>query len=242
VADPIFEHPRPASGYDPLDPDRTDLQVYLAIAGELAARQVLDVGCGTGTFALLLAARGFDVTAVDPAAASVDIARNKPGAERVRWIHGDATALPPLAVDLATMTGNAAQQIVSPDDWAGTLRGVHAALRPGGHLVFEMRDPASGGWLQWNRDATHQIMNVAGVGAVETWCDLVDVSVPLVTFRWTWVFALDGEVLTSDSTVVFRERDEVEATLVEQGYLVTDVRDAPDRPGREFVFFARRPA
>jgi hypothetical protein len=48
-------------------------------------------------------------------------------------------------------------------------------------------------------------------------------------------------VLTSDSTLRFRARDEVEATLIEQGYVVDEVRDAPDRPGRELVFFASRP-
>ena len=51
----------------------------------------------------------------------------------------------------------------------------------------------------------------------------------------------DGEVLTSDSTLRFREREEVEAELAAHGYVVEDVRDAPDRPGRELVFVARRP-
>lgn len=32
----------------------------------------------------------------------------------------------------------------------------------------------------------------------------------------------------------------VEEVLVAQGYVVADVRDAPDRPGREFVFLTRR--
>jgi hypothetical protein len=62
-----------------------------------------------------------------------------------------------------------------------------------------------------------------------------------VTFRWTYRFAVDGQVLTSDSTLRFREREEVERDLVAHGYVVDDVRDAPDRPGREFVFLARRP-
>jgi len=101
MADDLFEHPRLAAVYDPLDPDRGDLDAYAAIAAELGADRVLDVGCGTGTFALLLAGRGIEVTGVDPAGGSLQVARAKPGAERVRWIHGDATALPPLQVDLA---------------------------------------------------------------------------------------------------------------------------------------------
>jgi hypothetical protein len=60
-----------------------------------------------------------------------------------------------------------------------------------------------------------------------------------VSFRWTYVFP-DGEVLTSDSTLRFREREEVEDVLLAEGYDVADVRDAPDRPGRELIFVARR--
>ncbi len=75
----VFEHPRLAAIYDALDADRSDLGVYLGIAEELGARRVLDVGCGTGTFAILLADRGFEVTGVDPALASLDVARAKPG-------------------------------------------------------------------------------------------------------------------------------------------------------------------
>ena len=80
VADAIFEEPRLAEIYDPLDPDRSDLDAYAALAGEFSAVSVLDVGCGTGTLACLLAARGLEVIAADPAAASLDVARRKPGA------------------------------------------------------------------------------------------------------------------------------------------------------------------
>jgi len=238
MADPIYEHPRLAALYDPLDPDRSDLDVYAGIVNDLGATRVLDVGCGTGCFALLLAAAGLEVIAVDPARASLDVARAKPGADRVDWIHGDATTLPPLSVDVATMTGNVAQAIADDAHWDATLRGIHGALRSGGHLVFETRDPAREAWREWHDDA-HEIAEIDGVGAVEHWGELTDVSLPFVTFRWTVVFS-DGEVLTSDSTLRFREREEVEAALVEHGFVVDEVRDAPDRPGREFVFVARR--
>lgn len=236
--DPIFEHPRLAAIYDELDPDRSDLDAYLAIAAEFGATSVLDVGCGTGTFALLLAERGLKVIGLDPADASLAVARAKPGAESVRWIHGAVTALPPLAVDLATMTGNVPQAIGDASDWEATLAGIHHALRPGGHLVFETRDPAFEGWREWH-DTSHTFTEVERVGIVEHWGELTDVSLPLVTFRWTFVFP-DGEVLTSDSTLRFRERDEVEAALTAHEYVVDDVRGAPDRPGREFVFIARK--
>ncbi len=42
---------------------------------------------------------------------------------------------------------------------------------------------------------------------------------PLVSFRQTWVFQADGQVLTLDSTLRFRERDEVEDTLLAHGYV-----------------------
>ncbi len=240
MVDDIFEHPRLVAIYDALDPDRSDLKVYVDIADELRAHSVLDVGCGTGTFALLLADRGLGVIGVDPAGGSLTVARSKAGAERVRWIHGDATSLPPMQVDLATMTANVAQAIVDEPDWEGTLHGVYAALRPGGHLVFETRDPAYRAWREWNRSASYCSTEIQGVGGVESWVDVTDVRWPLVSFRTSWVFASDGRVLTSDSTLRFRERDEVEAALVAHGYAVDDGRDAPDRPDREFVFLARR--
>ncbi len=240
MADRLFEDPRLARICDPLDPDRSDLEVYAGIVGELGAGSVLDVGCGTGTFACLLAERGIDVVGVDPAGASLDVARAKLGADRVRWLHGEAATLPPLHVDLATMTGNVAQVFLTDEDWRRALSGVCYALRPGGRFVLETRDPARAAWREWNRDQTHVTTVIPGVGLVEAWCDLTDVADSLVSFRSTFVFESDGSVVTSDSTLRFRNREEVESSLQSAGYVVNEVRGAPDRPGCEFVFIASR--
>jgi len=240
VPDAAFSDPRLAAVYDPLDPDRPDLAVYAGIADELGARTVLDVGCGTGTLACLLAARGLTVTALDPAAASVEVARRKPGAGLVDWVVGDAGSLPPLAVDLVTMTANVAQAFLTDTAWAATLRAAHGALRPGGHLVFESRDPARRAWEEWDRARTTTSAVVAGVGRVESWVEVLDVAGDLVTFRETFVFDRDGAVLTSKSTLRFRTRAELVESVTAAGLVVTDVRDAPDRPGRELVVLARR--
>jgi len=68
----------------------------------------------------------------------------------------------------------------------------------------------------------------------------LDVDGDLVSFRSTFVFETDGAVLTSASTLRFRHRDEVTASLTAAGYAIDEVRQAPDRPGRELVFIARR--
>lgn len=139
------------------------------------------------------------------------------------------------------MTANVAQAITDPHTWHKTLRGAYEALRPGGHLVFETRAPARRAWEEWTRENSYRVTEIPGVSSVESWVQLIEVSLPLVTFRWTYVFAADRQVLTSDSTLRFREREDVEQDLVAHGYVVEDVRDAPDRPGRELVFLARRP-
>ena len=69
---------------------------------------------------------------------------------------------------------------------------------------------------------------------------MTDVDGDLVTFESPNVFEADGVVITSRSTVRFRSRDQIESSLAQSGFIVDDVRDAPDRPGRELVFVARR--
>lgn len=240
MVDALFGVRRLAWVYDALDAERGDLEHYVAMVREFAAERVLDVGCGTGELACWLGRLGVEVVGVDPAEASLEVAKGKEFADRVRWIHGDATTLPPLEVDLAVMTGNVAQVFLTDEEWAATLSAIRDALRPGGRFVFETRDPARRGWEEWTREQTHQVKSVADGETVESWTDLTSVELPFVSFRGTYVFKSDGAVLTSDSTLRFRERDEVEASLTDAGFAVDDVREAPDRPGKEFVFVSSR--
>ena len=156
----------------------------------------------------------------------------------VSWILGDTTTLPPLAVDAVTMTGNVAQVFLSADEWSTTLNAAHAALHGGGHLVFESRDPTYRGWKEWTQE--HSIsFNDTVAGRVEHWVELTDVAWPLVSFRHSFRFLASGEVITSESTLRFRDRQEITPSLDSNGFTIVDVRDAPDRPGREFMIIAR---
>src|SRR3954463_6752685 len=95
MADAHFAEPRLVALYDVLEGERDDLDAYLAIAEELGARSVVDVGGGTGTLTCLLAARGLDVVGVDPAAASLQAPPRKPHARPVRGGAGGQGRTPP---------------------------------------------------------------------------------------------------------------------------------------------------
>jgi SAM-dependent methyltransferase len=64
--------------------------------GALEHAPALDLGCGRGTHAIQLAARGWDVTGVDLVPKAVDDARQAAATagQNVRFIVGDVTAMP----------------------------------------------------------------------------------------------------------------------------------------------------
>ncbi len=97
MPDAIFADPRSAALYDVFDGDRVDLDACTALVAELGARRVLDVGCGTGSLAVRLAAAGIEVVGLDPVGASLDVARGKEHADRVRRLGGGARGRPPRA-------------------------------------------------------------------------------------------------------------------------------------------------
>ena len=238
--DAAFADPRLAVLYDVFDDDRSDLDAYAAIVDELEARKVVDVGCGTGCLAVLLAARGIQVLGVDPAIASLQVARSKPYAGSVTWIEGDATALAGRTsnADLAVMTGNVAQVFVDDADWGRTLGAIHDALRDEGWLVFETRRPEVRAWEEWDVPETERIHPDGKRSVVSR--TVTEVALPLVTFES--VTEMEDATLKSASTLRFRSRDEIEADLRRHGFEVVEVRDAPDRPGKEWVFLARATA
>ena len=108
------------------------------------------------------------------------------------------------------------------------------------HLVFETRRPERRAWEDWAVDTGPTARDAPGIGHVEQRREATEVDPPYVSFRYTYTFASDGSVLTSDSTLRFRSRAEIEESLTANGFTTLDVREAADRPGQEYVFVALR--
>lgn len=243
MPDAIFDHPRVARVYDPLDPDRTDLDSYVNVVDEFNATKVLDVGCGTGTLACRLARRNIQVQGVDPAVSSIAVARSKPWADQVQWIEG--TMLDVVSdtthhshYDLATMTANVAQVFLTDEEWQSTLEAIRSCLRPGGHLAFESRRPSDRGWERWTKELTREVVNIPGEGPVESWVQVTSIENELVSFESPTIFHADGERIDSTSTLRFRTESTLCDSLLDAGFVAAQVRDLPYAPGRGWLIVA----
>lgn len=103
--------------------------------------RLLDIGAGTGTLALMAAARGATVTGIDVSAAMLDEAGRKrrasPAGDRVTLLEAGVaemdTALGGMTFDLAT--ASLVMSELSDDEQRFALAQVHALLEPGGRLV-----------------------------------------------------------------------------------------------------------
>ncbi len=76
---------------------------------------------------------------------------------------------------------------------------------------------------------------------VRTWNQVTDVVGELVTFQWKIIFESDGSTFESSSTLRFHNLPAIEDSLAATGFVLDEVRDAPDRPDQEIVFLAHRP-
>ncbi|WP_427920165.1 class I SAM-dependent methyltransferase [Streptomyces sp. cg40] len=174
--------------YDGLNPWGAGDDFYLDLV--MAARAVLDVGCGTGK--LLHRARGEGhggrLTGIDPAAAMlVQARRREPGVE---WVLGELRSAAWRAeFDLVVMTGHAFQVLVQDEELRFALRAVRDALTPGGRFVFETRNPAARAWESWTPDRARQLTDADG-SVVKVWHEVE--TVPAAEDRVTFTETFEG--------------------------------------------------
>ncbi len=229
--------------YDTVNPFAADTEFYLRLASESSAASIVDVGCGTGLLTCELAERGHRMVGVDPSGAMLDVARHRPGGEKVRWIEGDARRLGGVGADLVVMTGHVSQIIRDDEGWSATLSAIHGALRPGGRVVFESRNPNARPWTAWNPQDSRRRVEDAVHGEIETWIQGVEVDGDLVRFENRYLFAESGEELVSTGELRFRGREELGRSLADAGFSVEDVfGDWDGRPAdaesSELIFVA----
>jgi ubiquinone/menaquinone biosynthesis C-methylase UbiE len=114
----------------------------LARRAGLSGRRLLDVGCGTGSSALPMLARGYDVVGVDVSPGMLTLAREKLGQD-VRLELADMRRLPVLgAFDLVWSVADGVNYLAA-GELVSAFEGFRRNLAPDGLVVFDVDTLAS---------------------------------------------------------------------------------------------------
>jgi ubiquinone/menaquinone biosynthesis C-methylase UbiE len=211
----------------------------------MAARSVLDVGCGTG--ALLHRARQAGhrgrFCGLDPGAGMLERARRRPDVE---WMLGDlSTPRWDREFDLVVMSGHAFQVFVSDEEVRTSLAAMRCAVTDGGLVAFETRNPLVREWESWTAAPAVEITD--GEGTVVRMAHIVDTPVEGDLVRFTSVFSSrrwDAERL-SRSTLRFLDAASLARFLNGAGLVIEEQFGDWDRQpltetSPEIITIARR--
>ncbi len=104
-------------------------------------KTVLDLACGTGNMALLLAKQGYNVQGIDGSHAMLRVAQQKAAQENllISFNHGDfRTFRLSESVDLVISLFDSLNYLLNEDDLRQSFKQVYSALCPEGYFIFDL--------------------------------------------------------------------------------------------------------
>lgn len=234
--DRLYVDPDLVRFYDWENPWTESFSFFAGLAA--GSDRVLDLGCGTGLFAVELARRGHQVTGCDPAGAMLDVARRRPDGDTVRWIEADARSLVLDEVfDMILMTGHAFQTLLTSADRAALFAVIARHLAPGGHFFFDSRNPDAREWERWTGEATRATLPHPEFGMVERWNNVAFDPASGVATYGTHYRLDDGRQFEAQSRIAFAPKAEIEAEIAAVGLRVD--RWMGDYEGHPFTAASR---
>jgi SAM-dependent methyltransferase len=203
--------------YDVLNPWGAGEAFYLDLVKGAGA--VLDVGCGTGSILRRARTEGHSgrLVGLDPDVSMLEVARER---NDIAWHEGRASDIPWAGeFDLAIMSGNAFQCLVTDGEITASLAAIGRALQPGGTFAFDTRNPAARAWLEWDRLPPMHVVDRDGRELAIDY-DVLDVTGGVVTLTEN-TSARDGTRLRADrGQLRFVEREALGRFLTEAGFAV----------------------
>lgn len=207
--------------YDQVNNWDKDVEFFLALLKKLNVKKIADLGCGTGRITTHFAKEGYIVTAIDPHKEAIVYAKNKEHLGQVEWIVGDSSNLQKDAFGVVLMTANVAQVFLTDESWQQVITDAYQALSPGGHLIFDTRNPLVKVWEQWEEDLTPDSATHPTTGEpLEIWTEYEGFKDDVFTFYETVKKVNTSEVLIHEKMQLrFRTQEEIYNSLQKAGFV-----------------------
>ena len=178
----------------------------------LNPRDVLDVACGEGSFAVAMSKLGYNVTGVDQSQQMIDLAveRAREDNQPVNFYVEDMRSLPYQDdFDLVTCFFDSLNYMLTIKDLQEAFQNAYQALRSGGVYIFDM-NTIYGLAVDWMRQETY-IQNEAD--------DFIEIH--------RQFFDYENQVATMEITI-FKQRGElwerIDEVHRERGYPIADIQ------------------
>jgi len=149
----------------------------LTLLGEIAEKEILDVGCGEGGYTRILASRGSHVTGIDGSARLIDIAKQRAEKENLTIVYKvrNANSLYDLEEESFDIV-LAAMSLMDVEDYSGTVAEIYRVLRKGGELLMSISHPCftgrGSGWWR-NADGVIDHYAVSNYANREVWEEFI---------------------------------------------------------------------
>ncbi len=231
--------------YDAVNPIGEYADFYTSLAKTHQVEKVIDLGCGTGLLSNYFIDAGFAVIGIEPAPAMLEKARQKYG-NSAEWLVGSTEALDKnMQADMVVMSGHVAQFFLENTEWQTALKNIRDALKPGGILAFESRNPAVRPFTNWPSKDRPGSIDKTPLGKVAWWPSDVEYDGVFATYRLNYRFIKTGEIIVSDNKLRFRTAEEMSSSLEQAGFKIKQLYGDWDRrvfssDSEEMIFIAQK--
>ncbi len=189
----------------------TILPDYLTELG-FEPKDILDVACGEGSFAVAMSKQGFQVTGIDQSSAMIELARKRAlkAEENVQFMVEDMRSMSfEACFDLVTCIFDSLNYMLTVRDLQSAFRCAYQALRPGGFYIFDM-NTIYGLAVDWMRQETY-IQN-EGEDFIEIHRQSFDYENQVASMQIT-IFVKEGS-----------QWERIDETHLERGYPIADLQ------------------
>ena len=205
--------------YDQLNHWGIDDDFFMELLKSTQSKMVADLGCGTGRITVEMAKAGYRVTAIDPNAEALEYAKQKAYAQDVSWIVGDSADLEPVAYDAVIMTANVAQVFITDESWQTVIHDAYCALKPGGHFIFDTRNPNAKAWEEWQKDdSIDQLQDLNTGDTLTLWDEYEGLNGSVFTFYEKVKNERTNLVIEEKVQLNFRSYEEISESLQQVGF------------------------